>query len=663
MRTNLTSQITLNKVSTRYYRPEDDFEKTLLTRHERIQTEIVETVEEGVSYVADEIERLLKESQAKGKHFAMTLPGYSSAKYLYTELVNRYNEGRISFENVLFFNQYEYYPLVKDTNASNFNWIKSAFLDQVNIKPENIYSMDGYVAKKGVAETCRNYEMKIAEIGNLDFAVVAIGRNGNIGLNEPGSALNSTTRLLLLDEPSVNDASKIFGKLSSVPRGAITMGIKTLLSAKKIFMIAWGEEKCEVIRKAVEEKFSDSVPASYLQNHTDAVCCLDLGAASYLTRIQRPWLVSSCEWNDKLIRSAIVWLCSLIHKPILKLTNKDYNEHGLSELLALYGSAYNVNIKVFNDLQHTITGWPGGKPNADDTYRPERTLPYPKRVVVFSPHPDDDVISMGGTVHRLAVQGHDVHVAYQTSGNIAVDDEEVRRFMMFVRGYNQIAELGQNKIEENYEKITEGLNNKKEGDFDTRDVLAIKALIRRGEARTACAYVGIKPDNVHFLNLPFYETGKIEKNPISEADIEVVLELLRKVKPHQIFVAGDLADPHGTHRVCTDAVFAAIDVEKSNNAEWLKDCRIWMYRGAWAEWEIENIEMAVPMSPEELRIKRNAILKHQSQMEGAPFLGNDERLFWQRSEDRNHATAQLYHDLGLASYEAIEAFVEYIPID
>lgn len=663
MRTNLTSQITLNKVSTRYYRPKDDFEKTLLTRHERIQTEIVENVYEGACLVADEIEKMIKENQAKGEKFVMTLPGDSSARYICNELVKKYNDGQLSFENVVFFSQYEYYPLVKESNVSNFTSIKSMFLDLVDIKPENIYTLDGHAAKNNVDAVCREYEKNLDEVGNIDFAVVSIGKNGNIGLNEPGSSMNSLTRLILLDDYSIGDASKIFGKLSSVPKGAITMGVKTLLSAKRIFMVAWGEEKCDVIRKAIEEKFSESVPASFLQNHTNAACCLDLGAASYLTRIQRPWLVSSCEWNDKLIRSAIVWLCSLIHKPILKLTNRDYNEHGLGELLALYGSAYNVNIKVFNDLQHTITGWPGGKPNADDTYRPERAYPYPKRVVVFSPHPDDDVISMGGTVHRLAVQGHDVHIAYQTSGNIAVDDEEVRRFMMFVKGYNQIAELGENRIDEKYDLIIKNLSEKKDGDFDTRDILDIKALIRRGEARTACDYIGIKPENVHFLNLPFYETGKIEKSPISMADVDVVLKLLREVKPHQIFVAGDLADPHGTHRVCTDAVFAAIDVEKENNAEWLRDCKIWMYRGAWAEWEIENIEMAVPMSPEELRIKRNAILKHQSQMEGAPFLGNDERLFWQRSEDRNHATAQLYHDLGLASYEAIEAFVEYVPID
>ena len=335
----------------------------------------------------------------------------------------------------------------------------------------------------------------------------------------------------------------------------------------------------------------------------------------------------------------------------------------MSELLALFGSAYNVNIKIFNDLQHTITGWPGGKPNADDTYRPERAKPYPKRIVVFSSHPDDDVISMGGTIRRLVEQKHDVHVAYETSGNIAVGDEEVIRFLHFINGFNQIFNNSEDKVVvDKYAEIRKFLKEKKDGDIDTRDILTIKGLIRRGEARTACTYNNIPLDHCHFLDLPFYETGRIQKGPLTEADVEIVRNLLREVKPHQIFVAGDLADPHGTHRVCTDAVFAAIDLEKEEGAKWLKDCRIWMYRGAWAEWEIENIEMAVPISPEELRAKRNSILKHQSQMESAPFLGNDERLFWQRSEDRNRGTAALYDNLGLASYEAMEAFVEYIPL-
>jgi glucosamine-6-phosphate deaminase len=513
-----------------------------------------------------------------------------------------------------------------------------------------------------VADHCRAYEQSLRDLGGMDIALLGIGKEGNIAFNEPGSQINSSTRLILLDGTSREEAAKQFGGMKNVPISSITMGIGSILAAKKIYLVAWGEEKASKIKMTVEDKMSDTIPASYLQAHSNANIVIDLSAAANLTRIQRPWLVTSCEWNNKLIRSAVVWLCQLTQKPILKLTNKDYNENGLSELLSMYGSAYNVNIKIFNDLQHTITGWPGGKPNADDSNRPERANPYPKRAVIFSPHPDDDVISMGGTVRRLAEQGHDVHIVYQTSGNIAVDDEEVTRFMMFVNSFNEMFNLNNAQITEHYNEIRSFIANKKDGDYDNSDILRIKGMIRRGEARTACTYAKIKPQNVHFLDLPFYETGKIEKNPISEKDVHIVLELLREVKPHQIFVAGDLADPHGTHRVCTDAVFAAVDEEKNAGAAWLNDCRIWMYRGAWAEWEIENIEMAVPMSPEELRLKRNTILKHQSQMEGAPFLGNDERLFWQRSEDRNRGTAELYHSLGLACYEAIEAFVEYKPI-
>lgn len=375
----------------------------------------------------------------------------------------------------------------------------------------------------------------------------------------------------------------------------------------------------------------------------------------------KPWLDGNVEWTPQMLRAALVWLSVKIGKSILKLTDKDYKENSLTQLLDIYGSAYNVNIIVFNQLQHTITGWPGGKPDADDTDRPERATPYPKRVVVFSPHPDDDVISMGGTINRLVRQGHEVHVAYETSGNIAVNDEEVIRFMHFINGFNQIfvPDSEGSVIAKKYREVKEAISAKHEGDIDSADVLSIKGLIRRCEARTACAYTGIRKSNLHFLDLPFYETGRIEKRPLSETDVTKVMTLLDEVKPHQIYLAADLSDPHGTHRKCTDAVLAAIEELQHHGCEWLHDCRIWMYRGAWDEWSVENIMMAVPLSPEELRSKRNAILKHSSQMEFAPFLGNDTRLFWQRAEERNRATADLYHRLGFADYEAIEAFVEY----
>jgi len=431
-----------------------------------------------------------------------------------------------------------------------------------------------------------------------------------------------------------------------------------LLNAKQVVLLAWGEHKSSILKEIIEGKVDDNVPASFLQLHKDAMAAIDLSAAQQLTRISHPWLVGPCEWTDMLIRRAIVWLCAQTNKPILKLTNKDYNQHGLDELLALYGSAYNVNIKIFNDLQHTITGWPGGKPNADDSNHPERAKPYPKRILVFSPHPDDDVISMGGTLQRLVDQNHDVHVAYETSGNIAVGDDEVIRYVSLMQNVVDRFDVKNDGIREKYAEILHFLKEKKQiGDSDTADVLYIKAQIRREEARSACRFMGVKPENVHFLDLPFYETGKVQKGKLSDADILRVIALLEETQPHQIFVAGDLADPHGTHKVCLDAALAAIHELKAK--EWMKECRIWMYRGAWAEWEIDHIEMAVPISPEQLRKKRNSILKHQSQMESAPFLGNDERLFWQRAEERNQSTAILYNNLGLASYEAIEAFVEY----
>ncbi len=365
------------------------------------------------------------------------------------------------------------------------------------------------------------------------------------------------------------------------------------------------------------------------------------------------------EADEKQFKKAVADLCMKTGKGILRLSTSDYNNNGLQDILEKYGSAYNANVAAFDLFQHTITGWPGGKPNSDDTFRPERANPFPKRVIVFSPHPDDDVISMGGTLHKLVKQGHDVHVAFETSGNIAVGDEEVTRFMHFINGFNRL--FCDNKdeiIRSKYNDIKQFLKAKQADGLDNRDVLTIKGLIRRGEARTACTYNNIPKDHVHFLDLPFYESGKVEKLPMTEKDVNIIKNLLEEVKPDQIFIAGDLADPHGTHRKCTDAVLAAFDELVDEKAEWTDNCWIWMYRGAWAEWDIEDIEMCVPMSPEELRQKRNAILKHSSQMESAPYLGNDERLFWQRAEDRNRGTARMYDDLGLACYEAMEAFVK-----
>ena len=660
MKLNLSSQIVLNQIPEEFYRPATAIERSEITRFEKVPTDIFPTIEEGAIDIANHLEADIKKREQEGRKYVMGIGSGSSLTPIFHELIKRHQAGKLSFKNVVVFNAYEYFPLSEENVNRGINQLKERFLNHIDIDVENIFTPDGTIAQNDVQEHCRQYEQHIKELGGLDVILLGIGRMGNIATNEPGSSITSASRLILIDETSREEMKMSFGSQESVPPCSITMGVSTILSARKIFLTAWGEEKAEIIKKTVEGKVSDAIPASFLQTHNDAHVVIDLSAAAKLTRIQHPWLVASCKWTDKLVRSALVWLCQITGKPLLKLTNKDYNENGLSELLALYGSAYNANIKIFNDLQHTITGWPGGKPDADDTYRPERAKPFPKRVIVFSPHPDDDVISMGGTLRRLVQQGHDVHVAYETSGNIAVGDEEVVRFMHFINGFNQLFANEQDEvIKSKYKEIKEFLKNKKEGDIDSQDIRTIKGLIRRGEARTASTFNQIPLDHVHFLDLPFYESGKIEKLPMGEADVNIVRELITKVKPHQIYVAGDLADPHGTHRKCTDAVLAAVDLEKEAKAEWLKDCRVWMYRGAWAEWEIENIEMCVPISPEELRAKRNSILKHQSQMESAPFLGNDERLFWQRSEDRNRGTAKLYDDLGLACYEAMEAFVEY----
>ena len=658
MKTNLSSQIKLDQVPKKYYDPETEVELAALTREENVYTRIFETANDGGKYLADCIVRYIKRYVAEKGKCVLALGAGVSTHCVYAEIIKMHKEGKVDFKDVIVYNISEFFPLLPD-GPSTFKRLKEVFLDQVDIKPENVRTFNPAVTKENMYEYCKDYEDSIAAEGGIDVTVCEIGAIGSLAFNEPGSAASSLCRLVLLGSEARHNISNDY-KCDTIPTTAITLGIANLLSAQRVLTMAWGENNAAIIKKTVEDPASTAVPASFLQDHPHAKVVVDLPAAEDLTRISQPWKVTSCEWNDKLIRRAIVWLCNMTSKPILKLTDKDYNDWGLGELLALFGSAYNVNIKIFNDLQHTITGWPGGKPNADDTYRPERANPYPKRVIVFSPHPDDDVISMGGTLKRLVDQKHDVHVAYETSGNIAVGDEDMMRYFLMMDKISPMFDFNT----AGYEKLSEDVRNfvaaKKSGDMDSKEIREIRTMIRQAEATIACNYIGVKPQNIHFLRLPFYETGTIKKGDLSEADIEIVKKLLEDVKPHEIFVAGDLADPHGTHRVCTDAVLAAL--YELRDEEWMKDCRIWMYRGAWAEWEIDHIEMAVPISPEELRFKRNSILKHQSQMENAPFLGDDDRLFWQRAEDRNRATAQLYESLGLASYEAMEAFVEYHPI-
>lgn len=659
MKTNLSSQISLERIPKRYFAPANDLELAALRREEKIYTRIFENMNEGSAYLARHVVELMKKCIAAKNRCVIALGAGRATHSVYAHLIDMYERGEVSFDRVVVFNLSEFFPM-EGCAISTLQRLHEVFLDKVNIRPENIHSFSPNVNREDIFGYCVEYEQQIADCGGLDLTLCEVGPQGDLGFNQPGSLSTSVCRLVLLSPETRHRIKKEYN-VDSVPTTAITLGLGNILHSSRVMTMAWGEDRAGVVAEAMEGPVSENVPASFLQLHNHARIALDLQAASDLTRISHPWKVTSCDWTDKLIRRAIVWLCQQTGKPILKLTNRDYNDFGLGELVALYGSAYNVNIKVFNELQHTITGWPGGKPDADDTYRPERAKPFPKRVIVFSPHPDDDVISMGGTLKRLVDQGHDVHVAYETSGNIAVGDEDMMRYFMMM---DKIAPMFGFDVEQynNLSKsVCEFVNTKTSaGDVDSKEIREIKTMIRQAEATIACNYIGVKPDHIHFLRLPFYETGTIKKGDLTEKDVNIVKALLQEVKPHQIFVAGDLADPHGTHRVCTDAVLAAIDELKGE--KWMKDCRIWMYRGAWAEWEIDHIEMAVPISPEELRFKRNSILKHQSQMENAPFLGDDDRLFWQRAEDRNRATAALYDSLGLASYEAMEAFVEYHPL-
>ncbi|MDR2626978.1 MAG: glucosamine-6-phosphate deaminase [Dysgonamonadaceae bacterium] len=659
MKANLSSKITLTKIPKRFYLPENAYEYSVLTRFEKIPTHIYESANEGSAVIAEEIAGQIREKQNRSQNLVLAISGGRSSHNIFQELIRIHKDKQLSFRNVIVFLVSEFYPLTSSAN-STLAYLKEIFLDHVDIAAEHIHCPDGFMNKDAIYDFCRQYDRQIDEAGGIDYLLLGVGSAGCIGYNDSGSSIHSRTHLALLDNDSRKKATRIFKSIDNVPTGVITMGLATILKAKRIFLVAWGEGKSRQVRQTVEDKCTDTFPATCLQNHSGTKVVIDLQAAGHMTRISYPWLVSNCEWDNKLIRRAIVWLCQLTGKPILKLTNKDYIDHGLGELLARYGSAYNVNIRIFNDIQHTITGWPGGKPNADDSNRPERATPYPKKVIVFSPHPDDDVISMGGTFRRLCDQDHEVHVAYETSGNIAVGDEEVIRYCEYLRDVCT-RYTSDDTVRAKAEEIIHFLRNEKvDGEPEKPDVLFMKGTIRREEARTACRYTGVKDENIHFLDLPFYETGTIKKKKLSEADVEIIKQLLQDIRPDQLFVAGDLSDPHGTHKVCLNAILAAIDELKDE--EWLKNCRIWMYRGAWAEWEMDHIEMAVPISPEELRFKRNAILKHQSQAESAPFLGDDERLFWQRAEDRNRATAMLYQQLGLASYEAIEAFVQYIPV-
>lgn len=620
-------------------------------RYEKVPVSIFKEQSEASSLVMKAIIAKVKERKEQGRKCVLALAASSACIQVYEDMVKAYEAGKLSFKDLEIFSIDEYYPLERNELQSHYRFFKEYIFDFVDIPQENIHCLESN-KMENVTEYCLRFEHEIEAAGGIDILITS-----GMGMNEPGSPYNSRTRQITLNYTSrVSAASDFFG-VEYVPYHALTMGIETILSAEEIFYLAWGEGKAPSVKKLVEGGVTDQVPYSYLQNHKNLHVFIDEAASANLTRIETPWLTGKCVWSDYLIRKSVFWLCRKLDKPILKLTDRDYNDNGMSDLVTQHGPSSAINIKVFNDLQHTISGWPGGKPNADDSTRPERAYPFPKRVIVFSPHPDDDVISMGGTVARLSEHGHELHIAYQVSGNIAVFDHDVVRYLDFIREISPVYGFDTVKADATYKRVVDELKKKHPGEADPVDVREVKGVIRRGEARAACRYLKIPEERVHFLDLPFYETGGVKKKPLGREDIEIIKRLLQEVKPHQIFAAGDLSDPHGTHRVCFQAIISAC--EELMNEEWFKDCRVWMYRGAWQEWDVAEAEMAVPLSPEEVEIKREAIFRHQSQKDRPLFPGSDKREFWQRAEERNHNTAVLYDKLGMAEYQAIELFVRY----
>lgn len=627
---------------------------------ERIPSRVFANNSEIAHLVASEIADLIRQRAGEGQHCVLGLATGSTPVGVYAELVRMHREDGLSFQNVVTFNLDEYFPMRSEDLQSYVRFMNEHLFDSIDIDRQNVHIPDGTIAADQVANYCREYESKIKEAGGIDIQLLGIGRTGHIGFNEPGSDDASRTRLITLDSVTRMDAASDFFGAENVPRRAITMGVGTILEARRVIIIALGENKAPIVARTVEGEISSAIPATYLQRHTNAEFILDEAAADTLTRGHTPWLVGHVDWDETTIRRAVIWLAGKVNRAILKLTDADYNEEGLQDLLAEHGSAYEINLRVFRDLQSTLTGWPAGKPLSEqqpgDRPKPLDHI-FPKRILVFSPHPDDDVISMGGTLIRLADQGHEAHIAYQTSGNIAVFDDDAIRFAEFVADFCRLFDASSQRIDELESHVDQFLRNKQPGQVDSDIVQGIKSLIRRGEAREGARCCGVLDDRLHFMNMPFYETGTVKKRPLGEEDIQIVVNLLREIEPHQIYAAGDLSDPHGTHRTCLSAILQACTICQDD--DWYNSTQVWLYRGAWQEWPVYQIEMAVPLSPNEVERKRVAIFKHESQKDRALFPGPDVREFWQRAESRNSETARHFDALGLAEYQAIEGFVRW----
>ena len=628
------------------------------TRYEKLPVSVFSDEDTASIEVARRIASLIVSKQENGEQAVLGLATGATPVTVYKELIRLHQEEGLSFSNVVTFNLDEYYPMLPDAKQSYVRFMNENLFDHIDINRDNINIPSGVLQREDIEDFCLKYEQKISGFGGIDLQLLGIGRTGHIGFNEPGSAPNSGTRLVTLDELTRRDASRDFGGLANVPTKAITMGIGTIFKAKEIILMAWNEKKASIVKKAVEGELSSDVPATYLQLSPHVEFILDEDAASALTRFDTPWLVKDCLWKDPQVTKAVIWLAKTLDKPILKLTEENYNNHGMAQLATERGPVYQINIRIFNKLQHTITGWPGGKPLADDSQRPERAEPAHKRVVIFSPHPDDDVISMGGTFIRLADQGHEVHVAYQTSGNTAVWDDDALRFMEFTIDFMKSMSENAAPLQDMYDNMRNFITKKLPNQTDPEEIRTVKKLIRKGEAIAGARFAGLADERIHFMDLPFYDRGKFNKVVSFEDDIIQTMELLQQVKPHQIFAAGDFADPHGTHKVCFNIIVEAM-VRLRKTERWTDDCWLWMYRGAWHEFEMHEIEMAVPLSPQEVERKKLAIFKHQSQKDLPVFPGDDSREFWLRAEERTQETARAYDQMGLAEYEAMEAFVKW----
>ncbi|MEL6612355.1 MAG: glucosamine-6-phosphate deaminase, partial [Bacteroidota bacterium] len=606
------------------------------TREERVPVVIAEH-DEIARLVAGRIAEVIAEARTAGKTPVLGLATGSTPIGIYRELIRLHREDGLDFADVVSFNLDEYYPMDPESIHSYHRYMWENLFSHINIQRENVHVPLGDIPREEVEAHVEDYERQIEALGGIDFQILGIGKTGHIGFNEPGSGATSRTRLIALDTITRKDAASDFFGEENVPAQAITMGVASILDAREVVLIATGEHKAPIVKRSVEGDISRDVAATYLQNHPNATFYLDPAASAELTRVKTPWVVGEVEWTPKMELEAVIWLSQTAGKSILRLDDIDYREHHLAGLLARYGSAGPINGDAFNALIAKIRG--------------KSKLPHDKRIIVFSPHPDDDVISMGGILNKLHHNDNDVIVAYQTSGNIAVFDHEVRRYLDLMRRVEMAFDFENSRVSRLVEKMEAFLDRKKPAQMDSPEVQEMKRVIREAEAVSGIETFGMKRGQARFLNLPFYQTGKVRKDPIGAQDVEITLDLLNEHQPDLIFAAGDLSDPHGTHRMCLQAIHEALDLYEGPAPQ------VWYYRGAWQEWSVAEADVLVPLSREELRLKIQAIFKHQSQKDSAPFPGLDDREFWQRVEARNTGTADLVDQLGLPAYYAMESYV------